>query len=194
MEPFTILESPAIAFLRDNVDTDQLIPARFLQKPRRLGLQDYLLHDFRFAADGSPRSDCPLNEPGAAAARILLAGRNFGGGSSREQAVYVLQDFGFRVVIAPGFGDIFRINALLNGLLPVQLPVDAVASLAAEQGALAVDLERQTVTAPSGQRYAFDIEPHAKHCLLRGLDEFSFTREYLPAIAAWEQAHANPNR
>lgn len=194
MEPFTILESPAIAFLRDNVDTDQLIPARFLQKPRRLGLQDYLLHDFRFAADGSPRSDCPLNEPGAAAARILLAGRNFGGGSSREQAVYVLQDFGFRVVIAPGFGDIFRINALLNGLLPVQLPVDAVASLAAERGALAFDLERQTVTAPSGQRYAFDIEPHAKHCLLRGLDEFSFTREYLPAIAAWEQAHANPNR
>lgn len=194
MQPFTILQSPAVAFLRDNIDTDQLIPARFLQKPRKLGLQDYLLHDFRFAADGSLRSDCPLNDPAAAGARILLAGRNFGGGSSREQAVYVLQDFGFRVVIAPGFGDIFRINALLNGLLPVQLPVDAVAALAAERGALTVDLERQSISAPSGRHYAFDIEPHARHCLLRGLDEFSFTREYLPAIAAWEQAQAAGNR
>jgi 3-isopropylmalate/(R)-2-methylmalate dehydratase small subunit len=189
MEPLTIVQSPAVAFLRDNIDTDQLIPARFLQKPRRLGLQDYLLHDFRFAADGTLRPDCPLNEPRADASRILLTGRNFGGGSSREQAVYVLQDFGFRVVIAPGFGDIFRINALLNGLLPVQLPADAVASLATDSGPLAVDLEAQTVRAPSGLQYRFDIEPHSKHCLLHGLDEFSFTREYLPAIAAWEAAH-----
>lgn len=194
MEPVTRFEGLAAPLALDNVDTDQVIPARFLRKPRDAGYQRWLFHDSRFAPDGSVLPDFVLNRAPFDAATILVAGRNFGVGSSREAAVYALQAFGIRAVIAESFGDIHYSNALKNGLLPIRLPAERVAALraAAEGGQLrlAVDLERGVVASPDGTEDAFAIPAFARDCLLRGLDEIGLTLTHLPEIEAFEASRA----
>jgi 3-isopropylmalate/(R)-2-methylmalate dehydratase small subunit len=194
MEPFTSIEATAVPMAQSHVDTDQILPARFLHKPRRDGFGQYLFHDLRFGADGAENAGFLLNHPPHRGARILVAAQNFGCGSSRENAVWALYDYGFRVVIAPSFGDIFRSNSLKNGLLPVVLPPDVIdgllESLAAIPGSsLHVDLALQTVTAPDGARHAFDVDPFAKHCLLNGVDELDYTLSRMDEILAFERAN-----
>ena len=196
MEKFVHLQAVAVPMAAPDIDTDQIIPARFLRKPRGEGLASYLFHDLRFAPDGSEQPDFVLNHPAWHAARILVANTNFGCGSSREYAVNALMDFGFRAVIAPGFGDIFRNNALTNGLLAITLPAADVAALrealAAEPGAtMAVDLAAQTVTGPDGRLHAFAIDPFRKRCLIEGVDELDVTLSEREAIAAFERAQAD---
>jgi len=194
MEPVTRFQGLAAPLALDNVDTDQIIPARFLRKPRDADYQRWLFHDLRFAPDGSALPDFVLNRPPFDAATILVAGRNFGVGSSREAAVYALQAFGIRAVIAESFGDIHYSNALKNGLLPIRLPPGRVAALraAAEGGQLrlTVDLERQVVVSPDGTEDAFAIPAFARDCLLRGLDEIGLTLTHLPEIEAFEASRA----
>ena len=187
MERLRQLESAALAIPRANVDTDQIVPARFLKRPRSENFGEVLFHDQRQLLGALPRGE----------ARIVVAGRNFGCGSSREHAVWALYDYGFRAAIAPSFGDIFRSNALKNGFLPVVLPEDAVAgmleALAREPRArIALDLERQTVTAPGGAVHGFDIEPFARQCLLEGLDELDYTLTQAERIAAFERDYEAP--
>jgi 3-isopropylmalate/(R)-2-methylmalate dehydratase small subunit len=191
MEKFVNIDAPAVPMLQANIDTDQIIPARFLQKPRGKGLRDYLFHDLRFDDARAPRCAFVLNDPRYADARILVAGRNFGCGSSREQAVYALWDYGFRAVIAPGCGDIFFNNCLVNGFLPVVLPSDSVNAIGVEllvnPGAqMRIDLEAQRVTSPSGTGYPFAIDAFSKQCLLQGLDDLDSTRSLDQHIAAFE--------
>ena len=185
MEPFVRLDAVAMPVLRPNVDTDQIVPARYLQKPRSDNFGDYLFRDVRndpaFVLNGEPYRG----------ARIVVAERNFGCGSSREHAVWALHDYGFRAAIAPSFGDIFAGNALKNGFLPIVLPQATVASLLADltqqPGArLSIDLPRQVVRDMEGREHAFEIDAFAKHCLVEGLDEISFTLTHLPAIEAYE--------
>jgi 3-isopropylmalate/(R)-2-methylmalate dehydratase small subunit len=194
MQPFTNLDAVAAPLSRPNTDTDQIIPARFLRKLRCEGFANYLVHDLRFGADGRPR-EFVLNRPDYRAAKILVAERNFGCGSSREHAVYALWDYGFRAVIAPSFGDIFFGNAFKNGLLLIVLPGADVAALMraleAKPGArMQVDLAGQTVVGADGTSYRFDIDPYRKRCLLDGLDELAFTLSQRDAIARFEHAHA----
>ncbi|MCS6931800.1 MAG: 3-isopropylmalate dehydratase small subunit [Acetobacteraceae bacterium] len=194
MEPITRFEGLAAPLALDNVDTDQIIPARFLRKPRDADYQRWLFHDLRFAPDGSPLPGFVLNRPPFDAATILVAGRNFGVGSSREAAVYALQAFGIRAVIAESFGDIHYSNALKNGLLPIRLPPERVRALreAAEGGGLrlTVDLERCVVASPDGAEDPFAVPAFARDCLLRGLDEIGLTLTHLPEIEAFEARHA----
>ena len=195
MEKFTRLTAIAAPLPEPNIDTDQLIPARFLGKPRRAGFARFLLHDRRFAEDGSEIADFVLNRPAWRAARILLAGDNFGCGSSRESAVYALADFGIRAVIAPGFGDIFAGNCVKNGLLPLALPAAVVEALtrqvtAAPGASLTIDLAAETVTAPDGGVTRFAIDPARRRVLLEGLDEIDTTLLRADRIAAWEERHA----
>lgn len=192
MTPFERIEAIAAPLPLSNVDTDQIIPARFLHKPRNKGYSDFLFRDLRFAADGQARHDFVLNQPRTAAARVLVAGRNFGCGSSREGAVYALWDYGIRAVVAPTFGDIFFNNALKNGLLPIVLPQDDVTrlltALAREPGSkLTVDLRDQTVADGHGASWTFNIDPFVKQCLLRGIDELDYTLGLSSEIAAFEQ-------
>jgi 3-isopropylmalate/(R)-2-methylmalate dehydratase small subunit len=194
MTPFTTLAAVAAPIEGVNVDTDQIIPARFLKHPRSGGYGPYLFHDERFADDGSERPDFVLNLPAYRAAGIIVANSNFGCGSSREGAVYALADFGIRAVVAPSFGDIFRNNCLKNGVLPVCLPEVAAAAmraaLATRPGAeIAIDLDAQTLDGPDGTRHVFDIDPFWKEMLLKGLDELGMTLERLPEIVAFETRH-----
>ncbi|GAC1342018.1 MAG: 3-isopropylmalate dehydratase small subunit [Acetobacteraceae bacterium] len=193
MEPFTRLDAVAVPMPTPNIDTDQVIPARFLSRPRSEGLAECLFHDLRRRPDGSENADYVMNQPAFRAARILVAERNFGCGSSRENAVHALFDAGFRVVIAPSFGDIFRSNCQKNGIVPVVLPAAAVAEilagLAARPGArMAVDLERQLVTGPGNASWAFEIDPFVKECLLAGQDDIDLSLRHADAIAAFEAA------
>jgi 3-isopropylmalate/(R)-2-methylmalate dehydratase small subunit len=197
MEPFHAFSSPVVPLLADNVDTDQIIPARFLKTTDKTGLGEALFSDWRYHPDGSPRHDFVLNQPGMRGRRILLAGDNFGAGSSREHAPWALVGYGFRAVLSTSFADIFRNNALKNGLLPVELPAAAhtrlVALLEADPDAeLAVDLERCTVTLPDGGTVSFDVDPFSRGMLLEGTDELGFLLAQSEAIAAYEAA--NPQR
>lgn len=194
MEPFTTLEGRVVSIPVDNIDTDQIIPARFLKTTSKAGLGNHLFADWRYAPDGSPRPEFPLNWPSAKGAPFLLVGDNFGCGSSREHAPWALTDFGFRAVISTSFADIFRNNALKNGLLPVA--VDAVThqqllSLAAEDATLTlvVDLASQTLTLPDGRRVNFPIDAFSKTCLLEGLDQLGYLLKQELAITAYELAH-----
>jgi 3-isopropylmalate/(R)-2-methylmalate dehydratase small subunit len=188
VEPFTLLRSPTVLLPADDVDTDQIVPARFLKGTTREGLGAALFADWRYHAEGRPRTGFPLNEHGAAAARVLVAGRNFGCGSSREHAVWALRGFGFRAVLALSFADIFRRNALKNGLLPVEVDAPTHARLAAEPGGtVTVDLEACLLHLPGGERRRFTIDPFARHCLLSGLDELSFLLARDGAIASFER-------
>jgi 3-isopropylmalate/(R)-2-methylmalate dehydratase small subunit len=196
-EPFTTLTAIAAPLDLANVDTDQILPARYLRRPRDERYATYGFHDLRFDAAGAKRADFILNQPPFDAAGILVAGRNFGVGSSREAAVYALLAMGYRCVVAEGFGDIFFSNALKNGLLPVALPEPVVtalrrALLAAPGARLRVDLAAQMLTTHDGATHGFVVPPFARDCLLRGLDEIGLTLTLAPAIAAFEATHAPP--
>jgi 3-isopropylmalate/(R)-2-methylmalate dehydratase small subunit len=191
MEPFTRLDATATPIGVPNIDTDQIIPARFLWRKRQDGWGHLLFHDLRFDEAGAPKPDFVLNRDAYRDARIVVADCNFGCGSSREHAVWALYDFGIRAVMAPSFGDIFYNNCFQNGLLPVKLPAGRVAALRAllEQSPgshVAIDLETQTATGPDGAIDTFDIDPFRKECLLAGTDEISFTLGYRARIAAFE--------
>jgi 3-isopropylmalate/(R)-2-methylmalate dehydratase small subunit len=194
MEPFTPLDAVAAPLPMANVDTDQIIPARFLWRKRADGWGHLLFHDLRLDEAGAPRPQFVLNRPEYRAARILVADRNFGCGSSRETAVWALYDYGIRAVIAPSFGDIFFNNCLQNGLLPIRLPAATVeALLAGLQGSpglhLGVDLEAQEVSAPDAGRHAFEIDAFRKQCLLAGTDEVAFTLGLAKEIDTFEQSY-----
>ena len=194
IEPFTALSSTCLVLPASNVDTDQIIPARFLKTVERRGLGAHLFADWRLDERGSPRPDFPLNSATAAGASVLVAGDNFGCGSSREHAPWALLDFGFRAVISTRFADIFRNNALKTGLLPVVLSPAAhrtLLALLAESplAKVTVDLETQTVTLPDGAAHEFPIDPFARHCLLNGVDELGFLIDQESAIAAYESLH-----
>lgn len=195
-EPITRVEGPAVAIARDNIDTDQIIPARFLKTTTRTGLGANLFADWRSAPDGRARPEFILNARAAVGARVLVAGWNFGCGSSREHAPWALADFGFRAVIAGSFADIFRQNALKNGLLPVELAPAIHSALLARVAAapgtvVAVDLLRQSVTLPDGGEAAFAIDPFARECLLSGVDEIGYVLGQEEAIARFESARAS---
>ena len=192
MEPFTALTAVAVPIDLANVDTDRIIPARFLRQPRGPGFERFLFHDVRFAEDGAERPDFILNQPAFRPARILVAAENFACGSSRESAVWALVAYGFRAFIAPSFGDIFAQNCGKNGALALRLPREVAARLRAElrerPGArITVDLPSQTVTGPDGARHAFEVDAFLKECLLRGQDEIALTLGYEAAIAAFEE-------
>jgi len=185
MEPFTHLSAVALPLARANVDTDQIVPARYLQKPRSDNFGDYLFRDVR------EDPAFVFNRDAYRGARIVVAERNFGCGSSREHAVWALYDHGFRAAIAPSFGDIFATNAMKNGFLPIVLPEATVTQLLEQLDARAgarivVDLPAQVVRAPDGVEHAFEIDAFAKHCLIEGLDEISYTLTLLPEIEAYE--------
>jgi 3-isopropylmalate/(R)-2-methylmalate dehydratase small subunit len=194
MEPFTPLSAIAAPLPVPNVDTDQIIPARFLWRKRGDGWGHLLFHDLRFNDDGSAKPQFVLNRPEFREARIIVAERNFGCGSSRETAVWALYDYGIRAVIAPSFGDIFRNNSLQNGLLPVVLPAAAVEALMAALDQMpgshiGIDLVDQQVAGPDGVLLGFDIDPFRKQCLLAGTDEVGFTLGLSSEIEAFEQEY-----
>ena len=189
MEKFVRLSAKACPLALPNLNTDQILPARYLKWPRSKGLGSVLFQDLRFEADGNERPDFPLNRPVWRNAKIMVAGRNFGGGSSREAAVYALYDAGFRCVIAPSFGDIFAQNAVKNGLLTAVVPEADGAELAAAIAAdpdqpVDVDLERQTIS--RGNRvYSFVVDPVSRNQLLNGWDDIDLTDSYRDRIAAF---------
>ncbi len=194
MEPFKTLTSRVVAMPAENIDTDQIIPARFLKTTSKVGLSDNLFADWRYNADGTPRPDFPLNRPGAESAQILLAGDNFGCGSSREHAPWALTGFGFRAVISISFADIFRNNALKNGLLPVVVDAKThwqLLSLVEEEPGvqISIDLESQTLRLPDGWRVTFPLDGFSKVCLLEGVDQLGYLLKHEARVAAFEQAH-----
>jgi len=191
MDAFTTLTGIAAPMPLLNIDTDMIIPKQFLKTIHRSGLGKNLFDEMRFRPDGTEVADFVLNQPAWRHAEIIVAGDNFGCGSSREHAPWALLDFGIRCVISTGFADIFYNNCFKNGILPVVLPPDAVAVLMADaqRGAnarIAVDLPAQTVTTSDGQVFGFEIDPHRKHCLLNGLDDIGLTLEKVAAIDSYE--------
>jgi 3-isopropylmalate/(R)-2-methylmalate dehydratase small subunit len=194
MDRFERLDAVAAPIGTPNIDTDQIIPARFLWRKRKDGWGHLLFHDLRFEENGTPKPDFILNRPAYADARILVAERNFGCGSSREHAVWALYDYGIRAVLAPSFGDIFFNNSFQNGLLPVVLPAGRAAALRTmleEKPAsrIAVDLEKQQVAGPDGIIDAFEIDAFRKECLLAGTDDISATLSRRDWIEQFEQAY-----
>ncbi len=192
MRAFTRLTAVAAPIDLPNVDTDRIIPARFLRKPRSDEYARFLFHDVRFDAQGAERPDFVLNQPAYRDARILVTAENFGCGSSREMAVWALDAYGIRCVIAPSLGDIFRQNCVKNGLLPVILPAGEVAALRRQLherpgAAIAVDLESRTVTGPDGRACRFEIDPFARQMLLTGQDEIALTLGHERELRAFEE-------
>ena len=191
MNPFTTLTGIAAPLPLANVDTDKIIPARFLKTIKRTGLGVHLFDTLRYDADGAERPEFVLNQPAYRSAEILIAHENFGCGSSREHAPWALLDFGIRCVIAPDFADIFFNNSFKNGILPVRLPREICDLLMedAQMGGnarITIDLERQVVVRPSGEEYAFEIDAFRKHLLLNGLDDIGQTMQRAPAIDSYE--------
>jgi 3-isopropylmalate/(R)-2-methylmalate dehydratase small subunit len=187
----TTFTSQAYVLLVDNIDTDQIIPARFLKATDKSGMGANLFADWRYQPDGTPKADFPLNRPDRQGAQILLAGDNFGCGSSREHAPWALTGFGLRAVISTSFADIFRNNALKNGLLPIQVNTNTHQKLAAllsaqPDASLSVNLAEQTLTLPDGSQVEFPIDPFAKTCLLQGVDELGYILGFADQIAAYE--------
>ena len=194
MRPLKSVTGPACPLPLANVDTDQLIPARFMRRPRSEGYGNFLLHDLRFDADGAPHSEFPLNNPILRSCEIIVTRRNFGCGSSREAAVYALADYGIRTVIAPSFGDIFASNAVKNGILPAQVTDDDAEKLLAAADMVAdrpitVDLTTQTITA-GNLVIAFTIDPVWKKQLLNGLDDIDLTLSEAATIARFTEQDA----
>ena len=176
----------------ENVDTDQIIPARFLTTTDREGLGPNAFNDWRYLADGSPNPDFVLNRPESRGAEVLVAGHNFGCGSSREHAVWALAGAGFRAVVSSTFADIFRGNALGNGLLPIQVSPETLAKLMASHtpsARVTVNLEESTLTLPDGETVPFPVPPFSKYCLLNGIDEMGFLLETSDDAAKYEAAH-----
>ena len=188
-QPFTTLASTYVVLPVDNIDTDQIIPARFLKVTDKRGLGDSLFADWRRRPDGTENADFPLNRPDASGAHILVAGADFGRGSSREHAPWALVGWGLRAVVAPSFADIFKQNAMKNGLLPVTVDDATAAWLLEHPGAeVDIDLEAARLTLPSGVAVDFPIEAFARHCLVNGLDELGYLRSKLPEIERYEAA------
>ncbi len=201
MEKFEKLEGLVAPMDRPNVDTDAIIPKQYLKSVKRTGFGPNLFDEWRYLDHGEPgqdpatrkpNPDFVLNQPRYQGAQVLLARENFGCGSSREHAVWALADYGFRCVIAPSFADIFFNNCFKNGVLPIVLPEDVVDRLFREVEAnegyrLTIDLERQTVTTPSGEQFPFEIDPFRKHCLLEGLDDIGLTLQHADEIRAYEE-------
>jgi 3-isopropylmalate/(R)-2-methylmalate dehydratase small subunit len=193
MKAITRVEGRVAVLDRPDVDTDQIIPKQFLKRIERTGYGEFAFFDWRYDEDGKERPGFELNQPQFAGARVLLAGRNFGCGSSREHAAWALQDYGFDVVIAPSFGDIFRSNAGKVGMIVVQLPEQEVKELMEsvdlDRGSVVVvDLEQQTVTTPDGKVIPFDFDESTRYRLLNGLDDIGLTLQQEDAIAAYEHA------
>ena len=191
MEPFTRLRSRTVVLPAANIDTDQIIPARFLTTTTREGLGAHLFADWRYDERGAPRPEFVLNRPASAGCRILVAGRNFGCGSSREHAPWALVGWGLRAIVAPSFADIFKQNAMKNGLLPVAVDAAFHARLVearrAHPGArIAVDLPAQTVALEGQTPVSFEIDPFAKECLVHGIDELGYLLERAPDIERYE--------
>jgi len=191
MKKFTKFESRLLPFPIDNIDTDQIIPARFLKTITKEGLDKQLFNDWRYDAEGNPKPDFILNQPRAKGVEILLAGDNFGCGSSREHAPWALTQFGFRAVISTSFADIFKGNSLKNSLLPIVVPADVHAALFAAVETdpnvqVTVDLVSQTLTLPDGKQVSFAVDEFSKQCLLEGVDELGYILKQEPAIAAFE--------
>ena len=194
--PYTAFTSTYVTLPIDNIDTDQIIPARFLKTTERSGLGKQAFNDWRYDASGALRPDFPLNALSAANAQVLVAGDNFGCGSSREHAVWALLGAGFRAVVSPSFADIFRGNALGNGLLPIQVDASVIAVLNqsnAVNGArpeVSVDLERETITLPNGRAVSFKIPAFARYCMLHGVDEMDVLLEASNDVARYEESSA----
>lgn len=191
MEAFTAFRSTVVPLVVDNVDTDQIIPARFLKVTSKEGLGKHLFADWRYAADGSPRPDFILNAPHLAQAQVLLAGHNFGSGSSREHAPWALVAWGIRAVIARSFADIFRNNALKNGLLPIEVDEAMHGRLrelvrADADAQVAVDLSAERISLPDGSQASFSVDPFSRHCLLQGIDELGYIQGFESHIASFE--------
>jgi 3-isopropylmalate/(R)-2-methylmalate dehydratase small subunit len=188
MRAFRRITARAVVLDRPDVDTDQIIPKQFLKRIERSGFGEFLFFDWR----RDPAFE--LNQPEAQGARVLLAGRNFGCGSSREHAPWALQDYGFDAVVAPSFGDIFKQNSLQIGLLPIALDDTAVKQLmaAAQEGEITVDLERQVVETAAGASFPFELDEFARHCILEGLDEIALTLKRGEEIDAYESQHGAP--
>jgi 3-isopropylmalate/(R)-2-methylmalate dehydratase small subunit len=194
MKPFTVHRGRVAPLDRANVDTDQIIPKQFLKRIERTGFGQFLFHDWRFGADGKKYFDFVLHQPRYQGATILVAGRNFGCGSSREHAVWALADFGFRAVISSSFADIFASNSAKNGLLAVRLNEEEVAELmrrtrATDNYQLTIDLEECEVRDDQGFRAKFPMDHFVRHCLLNGLDDIGLTLEHEGEIAAYEARH-----
>ena len=194
MQAFTKLTGVVAAMDRANVDTDQIIPKQFLKRIERTGFGQYLFFDWRFRDDGTDNPEFELNQPAVKGAKILLARRNFGSGSSREHAVWALEDYGFRVVLAPSFADIFFNNCFKNGVLPIKLSeavIDNLFDRAAEHAPyqLSVDLETCTITDQHGLSLEFEVQAFRRHCLLNGLDDIALTLEHADKITQYELAH-----
>jgi len=187
--PIRRIRSRTVVLPADNVDTDQIIPARFLVTTTSAGMGAFLFADWRYGEGGQPKADFVLNRPEAAGARVLVAGRNFGCGSSREHAVWALADHGFQAVVSTSFADIFRGNALKNGLLPVAVDAATHAALLAAPGAeVTIDLGELSLELAGGVRASFSVEPFARYCLMNGVDELAFLLSRDGAITAHERA------
>ena len=191
MDAFTTLTGIAAPLDRANADTDQIIPKQFLKRIERTGFGKFLFFDWRYEPDGrTPNPDFLLNRPQYQGASVLIAGKNFGCGSSREHAPWALNDYGFRAIIAPSYADIFYNNCFKNGMLPLVLPEDTVAMLMERAGvpgyAVTVDLQTQTVSDSLGWSAAFEVDPFRRHCLLNGLDDIGLTMQHEPDITAYE--------
>lgn len=197
MEKFTTLDAVAVVLDRPNVDTDMIIPKQFLKRIERQGFGQFLFYELRFLPDGRPDPACPLNEPSAKGAGVLVSRENFGCGSSREHAPWALMDYGFRAVIAPSFANIFENNSFKNGLLLITLKPAEVGALIAAIGRhpgcrLNIDLVNQRVAGPDAFAAAFPIDPYRRELLLNGWDDISLTLKKEGAIAAYEEAHRRP--
>ena len=195
MDKFTTLTGVAAPMPLVNIDTDMIIPKQFLKTIKRSGLGVNLFDEMRYNDDGSEKADFVLNQPAYRKAEIIVAGDNFGCGSSREHAPWALLDFGVRCVISTSFADIFHNNCFKNGILPVVLKPEEVAALMddarkGENARISVDLENQVVTGADGTEYRFDVDPFKKHCLLNGLDDIGLTMEKAAAIDTFETGHA----
>jgi 3-isopropylmalate/(R)-2-methylmalate dehydratase small subunit len=197
VQPIRKFRSRLVPLPNENVDTDQITPARFLKTTVKTGLGKVLFYDWRHDPSGRPRPEFILNRPEAAGAAVLVAGNNFGCGSSREHSPWALVDFGFRAVISTAFADIFRNNALKNGLLPLVVSREVHEALLRARESdpsveVTVDLASQTLTLPDGARVTFPIDPFSKKCLLEGLDELGYLLSFSDTIAAFESAHPAP--
>ena len=196
MEQFTTLTATMAAIPTENVDTDQIIPARFLKVTDKQGLGDNLFSDWRYHPDGSPKEDFILNIQQGQKAKILVAGDNFGCGSSREHAPWAIMGYGFRAVISTSFADIFRNNSLKLGLLPIVVDEEThwqLLSLIEEEpdAKVTVDLESQTLRLPDGREIRFPIDNFSKTCILNGVDQLGYLQDHMPAIEAYETARAD---
>jgi 3-isopropylmalate/(R)-2-methylmalate dehydratase small subunit len=191
MDPILKIVSRTVVMPTDNIDTDQIIPARFLKVTTREGLGKMLFCDWRYGPGQQPKADFVLNTPAASGAKVLVAGDNFGCGSSREHAPWALTDFGFRAVVSTSIADIFRNNALKNGLVPVVVGADFHKRLLSQPGLeVTIDLASRTISLADGTKTTFPLDPFSRHCLMNGVDELGYLLAQESEIAAYERSHA----